>query len=152
MKKALVISLVILLAASEYINAGLIPESSRGLKFRKNTFSEALQMAKKENKLIFLYVNAPWCGPCIELKMITFRSRAVGEQYNPSFINISLNGEKGDGPDLAFKYRVRGYPTFLFINSDGKVVYRTDGFLNAKNFLDLGEKIFKMNQRTLKKG
>ncbi|MCF8454128.1 MAG: thioredoxin family protein [Pedobacter sp.] len=152
MKKAIGIILVILLIGPVHAKAELKPELAFGLQFRKNTFSEALQMAKKENKLIFLYVNAPWCGPCIELKMTTFRSKAVGEQYNPSFINISLNSEKGDGPDLAFKYRVRGYPTFLFINSDGKVVYRTDGFLNAKNFLDLGEKIFKMNQRTLKKG
>ncbi len=143
---------VILLTASGYVKAERRPEIAFGLQFRKNTFSEALQMAKKENKLIFLYVNASWCGPCIELKMTTFRSKAVGEQYNPAFINISLNGEKGDGPALAIKYKVRGYPTFLFINSDGKVVYRTDGFLNAKNFLDLGEKIYKMNQRTLKRG
>lgn len=144
--------LVILLVASGHSKAEIKPELAFGLQFRKNTFSEALQMAKKENKLIFLYVNAPWCGPCIELKMTTFRSKAVGEQYNPAFVNISLNGEKGDGPALALKYRVRGYPTFLFINSDGKVVYRTDGFLNAKNFLDLGEKIYRMNQRTLKRG
>ena len=143
---------VILLTASGYVKAERRPEIAFGLQFRKNTFSEALQMAKKENKLIFLYVNASWCGPCIELKMTTFISKAVGEQYNPAFINISLNGEKGDGPALAIKYKVRGYPTFLFINSDGKVVYRTDGFLNAKNFLDLGEKIYKMNQRTLKRG
>jgi thioredoxin 1 len=152
MKKALLISLVILLAASEHINAGLLPETSRGLKFRQNTFSEALQMAKKENKLIFLYVNASWCGPCIELKMTTFRSKAVGEQYNPSFINISLNAEKGDGPDWAIKYQVRGYPTFLFINSDGKIIYRTDGFFNAKRFTELGEKVYKMNQRVVKIG
>jgi thioredoxin 1 len=152
MKRALIIFLVILLTSSENANSYLKPELAYGLQFRKNTFSEALQMAKIENKLIFLYVNATWCGPCIELKMTTFRSKAVGEHYNPAFVNISLNGEKGDGPALALKYQVRGYPTYLFINSDGKVVYRTDGFLNAKNFLDMGEKIFKMNQRTLKKG
>lgn len=152
MKIAIGIFLIVLLIASGNAKAELRTEVAFGLQFRKNTFSEALQMAKRENKLIFLYVNASWCGPCIELKMTTFRSKAVGEQYNPAFVNISLNGEKGDGPALALKYQVRGYPTFLFINSDGKVVYRTDGFLNAKNFLDLGEKIFKMNQRTLKRG
>lgn len=152
MKKALVIFLFIFLAAFQRANADLMPESATGLKFRKNTFSEALQMAKKENKLIFLYLNAPWCGPCIQLKMTTFRSRAVAEQYNPSFINISLNAEKGDGPDLALKYQIRGYPSFLFINPDGKVIYRTDGFFNAKSFTELGEKVYKMNQRAVKMG
>ena len=145
MKKALIIFLFIFLAAFELVKADLIPQSATGLHFRKITFSEALQLAKKENKLIFLYVNTPWCGPCIQMKMTTFRSKAVGEQYNPSFINISLNAEKGDGHDLALKYQIRGYPSFLFINPDGKVIYRTDGFFKAKSFTELGEKVYKMN-------
>ncbi|MDP3467998.1 MAG: thioredoxin fold domain-containing protein [Daejeonella sp.] len=148
MKKALIIFLF--LAAFELVKADLTSESSTGLKFRKNTFSEALQLAKKEKKLIFLYLNTSWCGPCIKLKMTTFRSKAVADQYNPSFINISLNAEKGDGPDLALKYQIRGYPSFLFINPDGKVIYRTDGFFNAKSFTELGEKVYKMNQRAVK--
>ena len=152
MKKELVIFLFICTAAFHRAKADLMPESVTGLKFRKNTFSEALQMAKKENKLIFLYLNAPWCGPCIQLKMTTFRSKAVAEQYNPSFINISLNAEKGDGPDLALKYQIRGYPSFLFINSDGKVIYRTDGFFNAKSFTALGGKVYELNQRAVRKG
>ena len=145
MKRSLIIFLFIFLAAFELVKADLIPQSATGLHFRKITFSEALQLAKKENKLIFLYVNTPWCGPCIQMKMTTFRSKAVGEQYNPSFINISLNAEKGDGPDLAIKYQIRGYPSFLFINPDGKVIYRTDGFFKAKSFTELGEKVYKMN-------
>jgi thioredoxin 1 len=151
MLKAIVIFLVIFLTASGVSKAELKPELAFGLEFRKNTLAEALQMARKENKLIFLYVNASWCGPCIELKMTTFRSKAVGEQYNPAFINISLNGEKGDGPELVRKYGVRGYPTFLFINAYGRVVFRTDGFLNAKRFTELGDKVYKMNQRAVKK-
>lgn len=150
MKKALIIFFFIFLAAFELVKADLMSESATGLKFRKNTFSEALQLAKKEKKLIFLYLNTSWCGPCIELKMTTFRSKAVADQYNPSFINISLNAEKGDGPDLALKYQIRGYPSFLFINPDGKVIYRTDGFFNAKSFTELGEKVYKMNQRAVK--
>ncbi len=152
MKKALIIFLFIFLAAFELVKADLIPESATGLHFRKITFSEALQLAKMENKLIFLYLNAPWCGPCIQLKMTTFRSKAVGDEYNPSFINISLNAEKGDGPDLALKYQIRGYPSFLFINSDGKVIYRTNGFFNAKSFTELGGKVYELNQRAIRKG
>lgn len=151
MKKALLLFLVIILAAVGYANAELKTEPAFGLQFRKNTFSEALQLAKKENKLIFLYFNTSWCGPCIELKMTTFRSKAVAELFNSSFINISLNGEKGDGPALVNKYKVKGYPSYIFINSEGKVVYMTDGFLNAKRFTELGEKISILNQRIKKR-
>lgn len=151
MKKALLLFLVIILAAVGYANSELKTELAFGLQFRKNTFSEALQLAKKENKLIFLYFNTSWCGPCIELKMTTFRSKAVAELFNSSFINISLNGEKGDGPALVNKYKVRGYPSYIFINSEGKVVYMTDGFLNAKRFTELGEKISILHQRIKKR-
>lgn len=151
MKRVLIILLVILLASSEYANSYLKPELAFGLQFRKNTFSEALQIAKKENKLVFLYFNTTWCGPCIELKMTTFRSKAVAELFNTSFINISVNGEKGDGPALVNKYKIRGYPSYIFLNSEGKVIYMTDGFLNAKRFTELGEKISIMHKR-VKKG
>jgi len=53
MKKALIIFFFIFLAAFELVKADLMSESATGLKFRKNTFSEALQLAKKEKKLIF---------------------------------------------------------------------------------------------------
>jgi len=147
MKRVLLILSLILFASSEQTNAYLKPELAFGLQFRKNTFSEALQIAKKENKLIFLYFNTTWCGPCIELKMTTFRSKAVAELFNSSFINISVNGEKGDGPALVNKYKVRGYPSYIFLNSEGKVVYLTDGFLNAKRFIELGEKVSNFHQR-----
>jgi thioredoxin-related protein len=147
MKKVLILFLILFLTVTEHSNADNRPKLAIGLQFRKNTFSEALNLAKKENKLIFLYFNTTWCGPCIELKMTTFRSKAVAELYNSSFINISLNGEKGDGPALVNKYRVRGYPSYIFINSEGNVVYMTDGFLNSKRFTELGEKISAIHQK-----
>jgi thioredoxin 1 len=151
MKKFSILFLAILIASSNYGHASFKPELAFGLQFRNNTFSEALKIAKNENKLIFLYFNTSWCGPCIELKMTTFRSKAVAEVFNSSFINISVNGEKGDGPSLVNKYKVRGYPSYIFLNSEGKVIYMTDGFLNAKRFTELGEKISTLNQRINKR-
>jgi len=98
-----------------------------------------LGLAKKENKLIFLDVYATWCGPCKKLKSKTFSDKEVGDFYNQTFINVALDGEKGEGLELARKYGVRGYPTLLFIDANGKVVSGTSGYHNPSEFIALGK-------------
>ena len=145
MQKIIRIFFILLLTTTNSSRAQL--ESSSGIQFRENTFAEALQIAKKENKLVFLYVYATWCGPCIELKMTTFKNKTAGSFYNSTLINISLNGEKGEGPMLAQKYGVQGYPSFFFIRPDGKVLYRAEGFYDSKGFLELGQEVHKISKR-----
>jgi tetratricopeptide (TPR) repeat protein len=45
-----------------------------------------------------------------------------------------INGEKGEGPDLAKKYNVRGWPTFLAVNGDGEVTDRWVGYDGAEKW------------------
>lgn len=120
---------------------------SKSLKFRESTFAEALKLAKNENKLVFLYVYASWCAPCIELKMTTFKNKSVASFYNTAFVNISVNGEKGEGPILARKYGIQAYPSFVFIRPDGTVLYRAEGYFDSSGFLDLGKEVVKISNR-----
>lgn len=114
-----------------------------GVQFHKGTWGEALALAKKENKLIFLDIYATWCGPCKKLKKSTFSSKEVGRFYNANFINVSLDGEKGEGAILANKYKITGYPTLLFVDSTGKVVLATAGYMNSEKFIIVGESVLK---------
>lgn len=112
-----------------------------GIKFFEGTWDEALQLAKKENKLIFLDVYATWCGPCKRLSAQTFPDPEVGKYYNERFINVKVDGEKGEGLTLRQRYGVRGYPTLLFINHKGEVVHKTAGFRDPQRFIDLGKSV-----------
>ena len=47
--------------------------------------------------------------------------------------------EKGEGVDFATKYDVQAYPTFLYFNSEGKLVHRIVGAHNIENFITYGE-------------
>ncbi len=114
-----------------------------GVQFHQGTFDEALKLAKKENKLIFLDIYAIWCGPCKRLKSNTFSSAEVGSLYNRKFINVALDGEKGEGLELAQKYGVRGYPTLLFLDYKGNIVTRTGGYHNVSEFIELGKTVAK---------
>ena len=63
----------------------------------------------------------------------------AAKYYNSTFINISVDAEKGKGIELARKYGVKGYPTFVFINPDGSLTKKTSGYRSPENFLELGK-------------
>jgi thioredoxin 1 len=112
-----------------------------GISFFDGSWAEALKLAKEENKLVFLDIYATWCGPCKRLKANTFPDLEVGNFYNANFINLALDGEKGEGLELACVYEIKGYPTLLFIDHTGTVVTRTAGYHNPHKFLKLGKSV-----------
>jgi len=118
-------------------------DNKEGIQFHKGTWNEALALAKKENKLIFLDIYATWCGPCKKLKKNTFSNEEVGKFYNSNFINVALDGEQAEGGMLAERYHLRGYPSLLFIDSAGKVIMQSGGYQNSEKLIALGKSILK---------
>lgn len=118
-------------------------DTADGIQFHNGTWKEALQIAKKENKLIFLDIYATWCGPCKQLKKNTFSSAEVGAFYNQNFVNVALDGEQGEGKMLMQEYALRSFPSLLFIDGNGKVVGQTAGYHNSNQFIELGQKFSK---------
>ena len=86
---------------------------AQGIKFEDTNFSTILAKAKKENKLIFVDSYASWCGPCKLMVKNVFPQKAVGDYYNSHFVNAKIDMEKGEGIDLAHKYNVIVFPTYL---------------------------------------
>ena len=109
---------------------------SDGIAFRELSFSEALNMAKAENKLLFVDCFTTWCGPCRMLSKVVFKDSLVADYFNRHFINLKMDMEKGAGVDIKKKYEVRGYPTLLFLNSNGEVVHRLLGADEAPELLE----------------
>lgn len=118
-------------------------DTEEGIQFHKGSWDQALQLAKKENKLIFLDIYATWCGPCKQLKKRTFSNAEVGNIYNQNFINVAFDGEKGDGKMLMQKYNLRSFPSLLFIDGNGKVYGQTVGFHNSNQLIELGQNFLK---------
>ena len=110
-----------------------------GIVFFNGKWKDALAKAKAENKLIFLDIYATWCGPCKKLKAKSFASAKVGTYFNEKFINVTLDGEEGEGIILAEKYRLQAYPTLLFIDGDGNVKKAAVGYYNPNELLSLGK-------------
>lgn len=145
MKTSILISIgiiaILLMSMQFKTNNNVKNEESKGIVFQQNSWNEVLQLAKKENKIIFLDIYASWCGPCKMLKKNTFSNEEVGTFYNEKFINYAIDGELGEGPELSNKYKVSSYPTLLFIRPDGSVHTSTGGYHNVNQFLKLGNSI-----------
>ena len=65
-----------------------------------------------------------------------FTQEQVGTYFNRVFVNMKVDAEKGEGVELAKKYQVRAYPTFVVLRADGTEVYRTSGARPAEEFID----------------
>lgn len=113
--------------------------AQEGIKFQNTTFKEILAKAKSEKKLIFLDAFASWCGPCKMMEKNIFPLKSVSDYYNANFINARFDMEKGEGREIAMKYAVRSYPTYLFLNGDGELVMKNYGYMGEQDFLTIAK-------------
>jgi thioredoxin 1 len=114
-------------------------KKNSGIHFQNGNFHDALALAKKENKFLFLNISTSWCGPCKMLKRNTFKNEKVGAFFNDNFINFAVDGEVGEGISLAQKYRISGYPSLLFFRPSGSLHVSTSGYHHPKQFRELGK-------------
>jgi hypothetical protein len=70
----------------------------------------------------------------------------VGEYFNAHFINVTLDGEKGEGALLAKKYELHAYPTMLFIQPDGQVKAEAVGYQTPRKLLEFARKVSAQQQ------
>lgn len=106
-----------------------------GINFDHGTWKEILAKAKKEDKLVFVDVYTSWCGPCKQMSKEVFVQKMAGDVCNTSFINYKIDAEKGEGTGIAKKYGVVSYPTYLYVNGDGVLFYRSGGSMPLEKFL-----------------
>jgi thiol:disulfide interchange protein len=113
---------------------------AQGIRFEKfKLWNDVLAKAKAENKLIFLDAYTTWCGPCKYMQQAVFPKSSVGKFYNVNFINVKMDMEKGEGPDLAMKYGLTAIPTLMFIDGNGNLVHRFVGAVDGKELVALGK-------------
>jgi len=102
-------------------------------------------------KPVFLYVHTDWCIFCKKMKNETFADPRVQQLLNDKFVAFEINpetdgiadftGEKLTYAGLARRLRVDGYPMSFFFAPDGKLLAGQPGYIGAKEFADLAERI-----------
>ena len=112
----------------------------REIEFRNLSFDEALTAAEKENKPLFMDCYTVWCGPCKWMAAHIFTNNEVADYYNENFVCVKFDMEKGEGVEIAKEFKIRAYPTLLFINADRKLVMKQIGApRDPEPYIDLGK-------------
>lgn len=134
-------SIIISIALIVILGASAFAQSGEGIKFESGDFKSLLAKAKAEKKPLFIDVYASWCGPCRRMASEVFTQKKVGDYFNRTFVNAKFDAELGEGVDIARRYKVTGYPTFLLIDSNGTLIGRMMGGSPADDFIKQIEKL-----------
>jgi thioredoxin-related protein len=135
-----------------YISIYTIAQDSiKGIHFEQgSSWQQVLAKAKAENKIIFLDCYTTWCAPCKQMEKNIYPQEKVGDFYNKNFVCIKVQMDQTSRDNEEIKswyaqaklleknYDVNAYPTFLFLNADGKALHRFAGGLTADKFIELG--------------
>lgn len=117
------------------------------IQFQDLPLKDLIAKAKKENKIVFIDAYASWCGPCKMMERNIFTKKSVGNYYNSNFVNARFDMEKGEGRDIAAKYGVRSYPTYLFLNGDGELISQNSGYMEESLFLSMAQDVNSPNNK-----
>lgn len=115
--------------------------NSRSIRFEDKTLEQALEMSRKTGKMVFVDAYTDYCQPCLLMERNVFTLDSVADFYNRNFINVKLHF--GKLKELAERYKIGGYPSYLFLNGEGKPVYKAGGFTPADQFIGYGQQALK---------
>jgi len=100
-----------------------------------NSYDDAVRIAREEDKLVLAdFSGSDWCGWCIKLKKEVLDTKAFNtwaeERFVLLLVDFPRNKPQSDevkkqNAALLKKYKVRGFPTILFLKPDGSVVGKT---------------------------
>jgi thiol-disulfide isomerase/thioredoxin len=93
----------------------------------------AADQAAREGKPILVKVGATWCGPCRQMKQLTFADSRVIELVRSDFVALSIDAD--EHPELVTGFRVEAYPTTIIVAPDLTILKRMAGFQSATDLV-----------------
>ena len=129
-------------------------QQTGGINFEKKLNWTAIkQIAKQENKYIFVDAYTTWCGPCKHMATNIFTQEQVGAFFNKNFINVAIQIDSTkedneyikswykDAKTVLKLYKIQSYPTYLFFNPNGILIHTIVGSSNtASDFIAKAQK------------
>ena len=111
------------------ITAFFSTASAQDVVFFEGSWEELNAAAAAQNKYIMVDAYTDWCGPCKQMDKMMFHDNAeVAAVMNENFISYKIDCERDFGLVFSRKFKVAGYPTLLFFNSNGQLIDRQMGF------------------------
>lgn len=98
-------------------------------------FRTACQLAADQHRLVLLHFYGDNCEPCVRVERNVFSQPQVGEALAANYLPVKIHVSKE--PQLANRYRVRSWPTDVFVTPTGLEVYRSNSPQKPEDYIAL---------------
>ena len=126
--------LLTLSAWPEPVQAADSPKSARPSIYDESAngskqITDAVAIAKKENKNILLQFGANWCGWCHKLHKLFETDKGIAKKLKDDYVVVLIDVNKGRNKDIDTKYGHPtrfGLPAIVVLDADGKQLTTQD--------------------------
>ena len=96
-----------------------------------NDYEKALVDAKKENKLVYIFITSDSCQWCRKFEETTLRDAEIIKRLYSQFVTIHLSRDKDKIPK---KFETAPVPRHYFTDTEGNILYSSLGHRGVECF------------------
>ena len=104
----------------------------------EHNYDNALASAKKEHKMVYLFIGADVCKHCDRFKEQTLSNKTLIERMKKKYILLYMSRDQHKIPDGFEKY---GVPFHYFLTPTGKVIAEVQGSRELEGWYDVLDEI-----------
>jgi len=124
LNRALTVAAVLALGVALTASAGTYPMS----------LDQAFDKAAQTEQPVLMKIGTEWCSACQAFDKAVATDDAFRAGVGEDAILVQIDAEKGDGVQVAQRYNVSNFPTFILANAEGEVMDRWVGFKKSGYF------------------
>jgi len=109
-------------------------------------YNAALREAKKEHKLVYIFISSSQCGWCQKFEKTTLQDEVVKKRLSKEFITLHLIRDFDEVPK---KFKTSPVPRHYFTDANGNILYNSLGYRKVEcfnSFMDNAEQKFKITK------
>jgi thioredoxin-related protein len=104
----------------------------------EHNYENALATAKKEQKMVYLFIGADRCTHCERFKEQTLSNKDLINDMKEDYILLYMSRDQHDIPDRFEKY---GVPFHYFLTSEGKIIAEVQGSRELAGWYDVLDEV-----------
>ena len=104
----------------------------------EHNYDNALASAKKEHKMVYLFIGADICKHCDRFKEQTLSNKDLIKKMREDYILLYMSRDQHDIPDRFEQY---GVPFHYFLTPEGKIIAEVQGSRELEGWYDVLDEV-----------